>query len=953
MPGIHLARIGRLLCHGGATLGFLGLLGWVTRTAYLTTIVSGQPPMMPNTAVGLLLLGIAGVLRHREHVGQWRTVVTIVAALVVLVIGIGTLVEYWLTVDLHLDQLLFRSHEGPYPGRPSPLTAQAFVLLSVALLVLDTRPTASMRPSEWLIVAAGLIAFVSLTGMVFGTGEVYRLAGDPVIGVSPPTAVSLLLLSIGLLLERPTTGVMHVVTSPGPGGVLLRRLAPPTLLAPVLLGLVVVRLWGVHDADQAVLPFAVLSSMTAVGGLVLVAITAIPLNRAHEALELARRRARALVEEAADGIFVVDVDGRCTDINSAGCRMLEYARSEVVGKNFDELVAPEDTARPWRSKEQLERGDARITECSLLCKGGSRVPVEVNAKVLPDGRWQGLVRDISARKRLEQELRRAKERLELALAGANLGAWDWNVETGEVVFNERWFAMRGLSPGEVESNVDSWRLGIHPDDWPRVQTVLADHFEGRIDSYSVECRVRTKSGSWIWTLDRGRVFERDQTGRPTRMAGTELDITERKQIEQALRVSEHQEKFLAEVGAVLSSTLGYEETSDNIASLAVAELADICIVETEDEDGALRRWSVAHRDPSKAELAAALQRTPLDPRRPHFGSAVFDIRRPYAMDEVTPAYLEAIAQSDELLRVWRELEPKSFLALPLVAHGRLAGAMILVSTTTRRDSPANRRLADEVARRAAYAVENARLYRAARRAIQARDDVLGIVAHDLRNPLNIVRMQALLLREQGLRSKHGAPQAVAMLERAVARMDRLIQDLLDVTAMEANRLSIEPTHVSPDHVVSIAVEAQCMLAASASLELRAEVAGDLPELWADRDRLLQVLENLLGNAIKFTPPGGRITVGAAPKDGEVLLWVADTGVGIAAEDLPRLFDRFWQAPRERRRGAGLGLPIVKGIIEAHGGRVWVQSTPRQGSTVFFVIPTTPREPLAAKRRART
>ena len=131
---------------------------------------------------------------------------------------------------------------------------------------------------------------------------------------------------------------------------------------------------------------------------------------------------------------------------------------------------------------------------------------------------------------------------------------------------------------------------------------------------------------------------------------------------------------------------------------------------------------------------------------------------------------------------------------------------------------------------------------------------------------------------------------------------------------------------------------QKALATSSSVELRVDVASDVPEVWGDHDRLLQVFENLIGNAIKFTAAGGRITVGAASKDHEVVFWVADNGCGIAPDALPHVFDRFWQATRGDRRGAGLGLPIVKGIVEAHGGHVWVESTLGQGSTFFFSIP---------------
>ena len=169
-------------------------------------------------------------------------------------------------------------------------------------------------------------------------------------------------------------------------------------------------------------------------------------------------------------------------------------------------------------------------------------------------------------------------------------------------------------------------------------------------------------------------------------------------------------------------------------------------------------------------------------------------------------------------------------------------------------------------------------------------------------------------------------------------MNRLIGDLLDVSLIEAGQLGIERARVSTRQLLTDCAEAQRPLAASASLDLRLELADDLPDVWGDQHRLLQVLENLVGNAIKFTPVEGRITVGAAPRDGEVLFWVADTGCGISPDGLPHVFDRFWQARKGAHHGAGLGLPITRGIIEAHGGRIWVESTLGRGSVFFFTVP---------------
>jgi len=250
-------------------------------------------------------------------------------------------------------------------------------------------------------------------------------------------------------------------------------------------------------------------------------------------------------------------------------------------------------------------------------------------------------------------------------------------------------------------------------------------------------------------------------------------------------------------------------------------------------------------------------------------------------------------------------------------------------------------LALELARRASLALDNARLYEVAQRAIRTRDQVLGIVAHDLRNPLGTILMQASLLRPPGGDQAHRSRAPADRIERAASRMNRIIQDLLDVACMEAGRLAITPARVGTRELISESVEAQKQLAASASLELALEITEDLPDIWADRDRLHQVFENLIGNAVKFTEQGGRIVAGASSQGEKVLFWVKDTGPGIAAENLPLVFERHWQAPHVAGRGAGLGLPIVKGIVEGHGGRIWVESTLGVGTTFFFTIPRAP------------
>jgi PAS domain S-box-containing protein len=413
------------------------------------------------------------------------------------------------------------------------------------------------------------------------------------------------------------------------------------------------------------------------------------------------------------------------------------------------------------------------------------------------------------------------------------------------------------------------------------------------------------------------------------------DVTEQ-------RRTESEQRFLSEVGAILSSSLDYEETLTSVARLAVRDFADICIVDLLEESGEARRLRTVSRDPALDWACEILTTVPFDRTRPHLVRPPLDAKGPVLIRDLSSEDVALFAQNEERLRALRAIDPKSLILVPLLAREQIVGVIAFVSSTpSRKYGSQDLQLAGALAQRAALAIENARLYRAAHRAIQVRDDVLGIVAHDLRNPLNSILMQVELMQRRGGEPERRSQNPVNRLRRSAARMDRMIQDLLDVARMEAGSLRLERDRVSAGQVVADIVDVQKPLVADASLDLRLDVGHDVVEVWADRDRLHQIFENLIGNAIKFTAAGGSITVGAAQRDGEALFWVTDTGAGISAENLPHVFDRFWQARKGERRGAGLGLAIVKGLVEAHGGRIWVESTLGQGTTFFFTVPTAP------------
>ncbi|HEY7371444.1 MAG TPA: GAF domain-containing sensor histidine kinase [Polyangia bacterium] len=407
---------------------------------------------------------------------------------------------------------------------------------------------------------------------------------------------------------------------------------------------------------------------------------------------------------------------------------------------------------------------------------------------------------------------------------------------------------------------------------------------------------------------------------------------------EALRRSEREQRILAELGAALSP-LRYETSLADVAPLVARELADLVIFFVVQADGELHRVAAATRDPAQAWIADAIMtslRATVHPAHP--ARQVLRERRPI-ITRFAAGSLEEAAENPEHLRALRALRIQSAAIVPLDAGDTCHGALALVSSG-HAFAEAELPLALEIGRRCALLVESARLHRLEKAAIQARDEVLAIVAHDLRNPLGTMMLQVDLLRRPPGQLERRSMEPVDELEDGLRRMSRLLQDLLDVTRLESGHITLNRTRIAPAEVIAEACRSQSLQVRVRSLELRTDVAADLPAVWADRSRVLQVFENLIGNATKFTT-AGNISLGAKAEPGEVVFWVADTGLGIAAEDVSRVFDRFWQASRAQRNGVGLGLAIVREIVEAHGGRLWVESELGSGSRFFFTLPLMP------------
>ena len=291
--------------------------------------------------------------------------------------------------------------------------------------------------------------------------------------------------------------------------------------------------------------------------------------------------------------------------------------------------------------------------------------------------------------------------------------------------------------------------------------------------------------------------------------------------------------------------------------------------------------------------------------------------------------------------------PATLVAIPLIHRDEVVGAIGLSFGAVSAVGAADQAFTLLLAQATADALHRARSFDSEREqrheaevSARAREEVLGVVAHDLRNPIHLLGSTAELLADPHLEPNE-RPDLRAAAKRAVRQMDRLIGDLLDTVRLQAGSLSLQVRDVKASRLVRQAEATFRQIAAEKGIEFEVDPPSDELTLRADEDRASQVLGNLLGNAFKFTPAGGRVTLAMSHSNGEAQFQVSDTGPGLSQEQIGQLFQRFWQGRPGDRRGVGLGLTIARGIVEAHGGRVWVDSSPGKGSTFNFTLPLAP------------
>ena len=673
-------------------------------------------------------------------------------------------------------------------------------------------------------------------------------------------------------------------------------------------------------------------------------------KRAEAALRISEQRFRAVMEQSPFSTQVFAPDGTTLRVNRAWEALWGVRMEQIAGYNV--LADPQLEARGIAPLIRRAFAGEAVELPAIRYDPNETIP-DVTTHEDP-ARWvrafaypvkdeSGAVRevvllheDVSVAQRDAERLRKSEEGLQLALAAGRMHVWQWDLAADTIESSDNARAFWGLTSGRTADYLPA----IHPDDVARVEAAAARVRHGRGDDYLVEFRLVPPGGGVRWVQSRGRI-ERGPDGVARRLFGITADITELKRAQDATHL-------LADASAALGRSLDYRATLAELSRVVVPALADWCAVDLIGERGEIERVSVQHVDPSRVALAAEL--AVRYPMRRESVERLFESREPEWSPEIDDAMLERTAQDAAHLELLRGLGLRSYIRVPLATREAVVGVLTLVMAESERRYDADDvALAVELGRRAASAIENARLHQELRAEDRRKDEFLATLAHELRNPLAPLRTGIALLR----RSADAAlrERTLAIMDRQLTHMVRLVDDLLDLSRVTRGRIELAREPITLSEVVDAAIEAAApwLDAAGVAIERR-----DAPEpllLSADRTRLAQVVSNLLHNAAKFSPRGSRIVVTGSRDGGCARLEVRDEGIGIPAELLGGIFEMFTQAgdPRSRTQGGlGIGLTLVRRLVELHGGSTWAESDgPGRGST--FVV----QLPLAAERPAGT
>lgn len=628
-------------------------------------------------------------------------------------------------------------------------------------------------------------------------------------------------------------------------------------------------------------------------------------RKAAEHLTQSEQQFRDIFDHAPIGMALTDLDGKVMEANESLSKLLGYSHDELLGMSFLDITHPDDLDAHAFLFQQMAAGklDTCRVERRYLHKDGTPAWTLLGVSLQRDtaGRPRRLLSqivDIGAIKAAQEALAASEVRLKRVLEGSNDGFWDRHIPSGTTTFSPRWATMLGYDSTEIVPELGSWEKLVHPDDLPICRRILAEHLSGERDRYEAVYRMRHKTGHWVWILARGKAYEWDADGNPLRMAGTHTDVTVRQLTTEALRLRERTLKAVLEalpIGVWIADANG-RITSANPAALAMGPgVRYRALAEggkrTEDAWGKEGRtvpphdWALAHAIQRREKIREQLVEVEFSD-----GSkkTVLNSGAPILDEEGKP--LGAIAVNQDMTQ-WLQLEQD-----------------LLRRTYQLEES--NREL----------------------------EQFAYVASHDLQEPLRKVSSFAQLFAKKyaGHLDEAGQTYINFMVDGA-SRMQILVDDLLHYSRLTR----VDQTHQEVDMKTvldGVLADLQLFIKESGA---RIE-ASPLPVIQGDTSQLRALLQNLVSNAVKYRAPdrSPEVHIGASIQAEEATFWVRDNGIGIDPRYFEKIFVIFQRLhTRTEYPGTGIGLAICKKIVDNHGGRIWVESSPGQGATFFFTLPT--------------
>ena len=609
-------------------------------------------------------------------------------------------------------------------------------------------------------------------------------------------------------------------------------------------------------------------------------------------------RLRNIIDNTVDGLIVINSRGMIETFNPACEEIFGYKAEEVLGRNVAILMPDGDRQRHQQYlRDYQETGDAKIIgigrEVRALTKSGEEITIDLSLSEITQQKersYCGIIRDLTETINTREELRHQKQTLEFALESGDLGLWDWNVLEGRVDYSEQSARMIGLKRSDLKKDFSTWETHTHPKDLMRSSVHMNQFTAGLTDKYKMEVRMRHKSGKWIWVQAKGKIFERDSKGIPTRIVGVHQDITERKRSEMEI-LEQNRQLALAENVAkmghwTLRLSTGEVEWSDGIY-----EMHGLPDPEYRPKDGTITEFCF----PDDCEYVERQTKIAIESEEPF----EFEFR---------------IQASDQAIR-----------------YVRAKGDFF------RNENGSNRTMAFGILQD----ITDAKIV------AQMKSEFVSTVNHEIRTPLTSIFGSLDLLKNLSSgQLDDRCERLITLAYDGCGRLNNLVDDILDLEKIESGKIEYLYEVVDFDGLVEHVVQRHEALSVRYDVDFKLQTFTDNVAVNVDQNRFAQALANLMSNAAKFSPTGGQVAIRTdLISEAFVRVSVMDNGPGIPDSFRHRIFEKFAQADGSSKRtasGTGLGLSITKSIIEAFGGQVSFETSATTGTTFHLDIPVAER-----------